>query len=128
MKSIALYIVVFLVLITASCGNDHGQQPAPFNIDPPARPTGLTVTPGPGEAMVEWGYAGGDLDLVSEFRIYYYFDVIGEAEFIAATTDTFFLDSQLVGNLEYCYTVSAVDTNGIEGWRASAECALIETN
>jgi hypothetical protein len=126
MKSIAICFLGSLILALSSCGNDHGTEPLPIDTVAPPRPTGLTVTPGPSEAMVQWSHA--DLDLVEEFRIYYYLEVYDQQQFIAATPDTFFLDSLLVGNLEYCYIVSAVDTNGIEGYRTSAECALVETN
>ena len=36
-------------------------------------------------------------------------------QLIGTTTDTVFVDSLLIGNLGYCYKVSAVDTVGFRG-------------
>ena len=32
-------------------------------------------------------------------------------------------DTGLVGHVQYCYVVSAVDTFGMEGYRSGVECA-----
>jgi len=125
MKRFAL--VVLLVAAACSCGKDHGTAPARFDVTALPAPVDLAVEPGPEQATLTWSYPLESRACVREFRLYYYFEVFDVIEPIASTEDTFFVDTRLVGNLQYCYVVSAVDTNGIEGWRTSAVCALIET-
>lgn len=124
MKRHALILLV-LALAAASCGDDHGAEPAPFDLAYPPTPVDLTVTAGAGQATIRWSYPAGSRDLIEEFRLYYYVEVYDVVELLATISDTVYVDSQLVGNLEYCYKVSAVDTNGIEGWRSDAACAVI---
>jgi hypothetical protein len=47
---------------------------------------------------------------------------------VGTTRDTAFVDSLLVGNLTYCYEVSAVDTTGFEGFRTSPQCVFVRTS
>jgi len=127
MKRHALMLLV-LAVAAASCGKDHGSQPAPFDFDYPPTPVDVTATAGVEQATISWSYPAGSRDLIEEFRLYYYVEVYDAVQLIATLTDTFYVDSRLVGNLEYCYKVSAVDTNGIEGWRSDPACALVDTH
>jgi len=118
-------IIAATALLAVSCGNDHGAEPEPFEFEDPPAPADLTVTPGPGSATIEWSYPAGDLGEVEEFRVYYWVEAFDAVELAGTTATTSYVDSRLVGNLEYCYMVSAVDTNGLEGYRTGPECAVI---
>lgn len=126
MKRHALMLLA-LALAAASCGNDHGAEPAPFDLAYPPAPIDVTVTAGAEQAIVRWSYPAGSRGLIEKFRLYYYVEVYDAVELIATIEDTVYVDSQLVGNLEYCYKVSAVDTSGIEGVRSDRACAVIGT-
>lgn len=122
---IALTVVAAAALV--SCSNNHGTEPAPFDVDAPPTPSDLTVTPGTEQATISWDYPPESMGALEEFRVYYYFAVFDAVELAGTTTDLTYVDTKLVGNVEYCYRVSAVDTFGMEGWRASEECAVINT-
>ena len=123
--TIALTVVAAVALV--SCSNDHGTEPAPFDMEAPPAPTGLSVTPGVEQATVAWDYPSESMSTLDEFRVYYYFPAFNEAELAGTTTDLEYVDTKLVGNVEYCYRVSAVDTLGMEGFRTGEECAVINT-
>ena len=120
-------LAVVLGAALASCSNNHGTEPEPFNVEAPPTPTDLTVTPGTEEATLEWDYPPGSMDSLEEFRVYYYFAAFDAVELVGTTTGLSYVDTKLVGNVEYCYRVSAVDTFGMEGWRTGEECAVIDT-
>ena len=120
-------MILLVLALAASCGKDHGAEPGPFDIAYPPTPTGLTVTAGVEQATIRWSYPAESRELVEEFKLYYYFEAFDAVELLSTVSDTVFVDSQLVGNLEYCYRVSAVDTNGIEGYRTAPACAVIGT-
>jgi hypothetical protein len=122
---IALSVVAGALLV--SCSKDHGTEPGPFDVSCPPTPTDVSVTAGVEQATVEWDYPAGRIGAVEEFRVYYYFEAFDEVELAGTTTGLSYVDTRLVGNLEYCYRVSAVDTSGIEGWRTEEVCALIQT-
>ncbi len=111
----------------ASCSNEHGTEPGPFEFDAPPMPTNLVVTPGVETATLSWEYPPGRMGELEEFRVYYYFPTFDAVELAGTTTDTVYVDEKLVGNVEYCYKVSAVDTVGMEGWRSGEECAVIDS-
>ena len=125
-----VFIICFLVaaagLLAVSCGKDHGTEPGPFEFDDPPVPVDLTVTSGPGSVTVEWSYPAGELGRVEEFRVYYWVEAFDAVELAGTTPTNSFVDSRLVGNLEYCYMVSAVDTSGMEGYRSGPECAVTD--
>lgn len=127
MKRHALILIAAL-LAAASCGDDHGSEPGPFDLSYPPTPVDLTVTPGTGQATIRWSYPPGDRDPIERFKLYYYIEVYDQVELIATISDTVYVDQQLVGNLEYCYRVSAVDTSGVEGYRSESACAVIGMN
>jgi len=116
-----------IAAVAVSCGKDHGSAPEPFDVVAPPAPFDLAVEPGREQATITWSYQPASRALVDRFRIYYFFEVYDILELIASTADTYYVDERLVGNLRYCYVVSAVDTNGVEGWRTPAVCAIIET-
>lgn len=123
-----LISAILLMVITAGCSKDHSDLPTGFIYDPPSVPTDLDVTGGAELASLSWDFPGEELDEISEFRIYYYYEYYGIQELIGTTTETSYVDSFLVGNLQYCYQVSAVDSTGLEGYRTEAECAFVGTS
>ncbi len=127
LNKITTALTVVAAVAFVSCSNNHGTEPAPFDVEAPAAPTDLSVTPGTEQATVAWDYPSENMATLEEFRIYYYFPAFDAIELAGTTTDLEYVDTKLVGNVEYCYKVSAVDTFGMEGWRTGEECALINT-
>lgn len=127
LKKIVIAFMVVAAAAFVSCTNDHGTEPAPFDVDAPPTPTGLSVTPETEQARLTWDYPPESLETLEVFRVYYYFAVFDAVEFIDTTSVQTYLDTRLIGNVEYCYKVSAVDTFGMEGWLTGEECAVINT-
>jgi hypothetical protein len=127
LKNIAMALMAVAAAALVSCSNDHGTEPAPFDVTAPAAPTDLSVTPGQESAVIAWEYPPQSMGSIEEFRVYYYFPAYGALELAGTTTSLTYTDTKLVGNVEYCYKVSAVDTFGWEGWRTEEECAVIDT-
>ena len=121
-------ILISLCIVWAACSNKHGEQPTAFQYVAPPTPTDFTVTPGPEEAHLSWNFPAEGYDNFKEFRVYLYVEVYDMAQLIGTTTDTDFVDGPLVGNLYYCYRVSAVDSTGFEGWLSEHQCAFIPSN
>ncbi len=127
LKNTIIALMVVAAAAFVSCSNDHGTEPAPFDLEAPPAPTDLSVTAGSEQATIAWDYESGNMGAIEEFRIYYYFAAYDVVELAGTTTSLTYIDDRLVGNVEYCYKVSAVDTFGIEGWRTDEECAVINT-
>jgi len=127
LKNITIALIAVAAGILVSCSNDHGTEPAPFDVAAPPAPTGLSVTPGQESAVISWEYPPESMGSIEEFRVYYYFPSYDALELAGTTTGLTYTDTRLVGNVEYCYKVSAVDTFGMEGWRTLEECAVIST-
>ena len=127
LKKMLLAFTVVAMAALISCSNDHGTEPAPFDAVAPPTPTGLSVTSGAEQATIAWDYPAEDMATLEEFRVYYYFPAYNVVELAGTTTDMTYVDTKLVGNFEYCYKVSAVDTFGMEGYRTEEECAVINT-
>jgi len=127
MRSLAWYLLGAIAALCISCGKDHRDLPTGFAYDPPATPTNLVVTGGEELSTLEWSYPAVALASIHEFRVYEYFEAYDMIELIGTTTDTVFVDSLLIGNLSYCYKVSAVDTSGFEGWRTGSVCAFVRS-
>lgn len=126
MKRIALIAAICSgIILLGACAKDHTDLPTGFTYDPPPTPTGLSVADGGESATVSWEYPSESMGALGEFRVYYYYELYEMMELIGTTTETSFIDSLLVGNLYYCYSVSAVDTAGLEGWRAESVCEFI---
>jgi hypothetical protein len=119
-------IAVIAVLLLSSCGKDLEGLPAGFGYTALPTPTDFEVTPGVYAAYLSWDYPGEDLAELREFRIYYYYSLYDMVDLIGTTTDLSYTDTLLIGNVEYCYRVSAVDTNGFEGWRTAARCVTVQ--
>lgn len=119
--------LIFIILVTGSCGREHHDLPVGFKYNPPETPTNLQVEPGMGKATLTWSYPEQLLEGV-EFKVYYYSEIYNMIELVATTADTIFVDSTLIGNMEYCYKVSAVDSTGLEGYRTDHVCEIINTN
>ena len=128
LKKIITVMAIVAAAALVSCSNDHGTEPGPMDIEYPPTPSDLTVTAGVEQATVAWDYPAEEMGSLEEFRVYYYFPSFNAVELVATTTDMSYVDDRLVGNIEYCYKVSAVDTFGMEGWRTTEECALIDSN
>ena len=127
MNRFMLLCLVSLFIMFGACSKDHQDLPTGFAYDPPPTPTSLTVVGGNESATLTWSYPASELGSLGEFRIYYYYAIYNLVDLIGTATDTTFIDSLLVGNLYYCYQVSAVDTTGFEGWRTAAECAFVRS-
>jgi hypothetical protein len=127
MKRLIAFSLVSAALLCSSCGTDHANLPTEFIYAAPPTPTNLAAAPAPERCALSWSYPAGSMSLVREFRVYQCYEAYGIVQLIGTTADTAFVDSLLVGNLYYCYTVSAVDTTGLEGWRADAVCAFVPT-
>ncbi len=122
---IALTVVAAAALV--SCSNNHGTEPESFDVAAPPTPADLTVIPGTEQAAISWAYPLESMGALKEFRVYYYFAAFDALELVDTTTSLTYIDTKLIGNVEYCYRVSAVDTFGMEGWRSGEECAVINT-
>ncbi len=127
LKKMIMALTVVVAAALVSCSNNHGTEPAPFDVDAMPIPADLTVTPGTEQATISWNYPMESMGALEEFRVYYYFAPFDAVELAGTTTDLTYVDTKLVGNVEYCYRVSAVDTFGMEGWRSGEECAVINT-
>ena len=127
MRSLALYLVMAAIALSASCSEDHQNLPTSFAYDPPPTPVDLIATGGEESSTIRWSYPAEARPSVLEFRVYQYIELYDMVQLVGTTADTVFIDSLLVGNLVYCYKVSAVDMTGFEGWRTASACALVRT-
>jgi len=125
MKYTLLVTMVSVALMAAGCGSEHGNLPTGFIYDPPSAPLDLQVTGGNQQAVLSWDYPSEEMGRIEEFRIYYYYEVYDLLEQVGTSSTTNFTDTQLVGNLSYCYKVSAIDTTGLEGYRTEGVCAFV---
>jgi hypothetical protein len=127
MRSFAWCVFGAIAALCISCGKDHRDLPTGFAYDPPATPTNLVVVGGEEMSTITWSYPASELAAISEFRVYEYIESYDIIQLIGTTTDTVFVDSLLIGNLGYCYEVSAVDASGFEGWRTGSVCAFVRS-
>ena len=127
MKRFIALVLVSLVVALSSCSEQHADLPTEFAFTPPPTPTNLSAVPGPERCTLSWSYPAEALPLISEFRVYEYYGDYDLLQLVGTTSETTFVDTLLIGNLYYCYKVSAVDANGIEGWRTEDECAFVTT-
>lgn len=99
-------------------GNGDGGSTPPGNADttPPAKPTGLTATPGNGSVRLSWT-ANVDSD-VAGYNIY----VNGSQTRVNATvvTDTYFTVGNLTNGTTYSFQVAAVDSSNNQSELSSA--------
>jgi len=127
MRSFVLFLLAAAVSLHCSCGKDHRDLPTGFAYDPPPTPTNLVATGGEEMSTIRWSYPAAARASIGEFRVYQYIEAYDMLQIIGTTADTVFVDSLLIGNITYCYKVSAVDTNGFEGWRTTSVCAFVKT-
>jgi hypothetical protein len=126
-----MWICCALAAFTAvaiSCGSEPQSLPTAFEFTPPPTPTNFVVIGGLEQSLLRWHYDADARGSIKEFRVYMYVQPYNTIELIGRTTDTVFVDSLLIGNLIYCYQVSAVDTSGFEGWRTDTACAFVGTD
>jgi len=128
MKCLLLVMVVSVAVLAVGCSKEHEGLPTSFIYDPPSVPLNFEVTGGNQQAVLDWDYPSEEMGEIEEFRVYYYFEGYDIVELVGTTNETNFTDIQLVGNLTYCYQVSAVDTSGLEGYRTEAVCAFVGTS
>ena len=128
MKGLLLVITASAVLMAFGCTKEHEDLPTSFIYDPPSVPLDFEVTGGNEQAFLDWDYPLEEMGSIEEFRIYYYYEAYDLLELVGTSNSTNFTDTQLVGNLTYCYQVSAVDTFGLEGNRTEAVCVFVSTN
>lgn len=128
MRSFAWCVLGVVAALYISCGKDHQDLPTGFAYDPPSTPTNLVVTGGAELSTIKWSFPAIARASIREFRVYEYYEAYDMIELIGTTTDTVFVDSLLIGNLAYCYKVSAVDTSGFEGWRTGSVCAFVRSS
>jgi len=127
MRSLVLFLLAAAVALHLSCSKDHQNLPTGFAYDPPPTPTNLVATGGEEVSTISWSYPAAARASIGEFRVYQYVEVYDMLQIIGTTSDTVFVDSLLIGNISYCYKVSAVDTTGFEGWRTASACAFVKT-
>jgi hypothetical protein len=127
MRSFAIYLLMAAVALSLSCGKDHMNLPTSFVYEAPPTPENVVVVGGQESSTISWSYPAAARALISEFRVYEYLETYDMIALVGTTVDTFFIDSLLVGNLYYCYRVSAVDTSGLEGWRTASTCAFVSS-
>jgi fibronectin type 3 domain-containing protein len=113
------------ILILGACSKDHTDLPTGFAYTPPETPTNFQVAAGAESATLTWDYPADALGAIQEFRIYYHIEAFDVLELIGTTDETTYTDDKLVGNLTYCYSISAVDTTGLEGWRLEPICVFV---
>lgn len=124
MKRVAILLSAIIMAVSMSCSSDHGESPAAFTFEAPQAPLNLVLTPGSNQMSLEWDYPPELLAEIREFRIYYY-KSYGVEEPVDTVTSTSCTDTRLIGNMVYCYKVSAVDLDGREGWRSETECEMV---
>jgi hypothetical protein len=127
MRWCALFLVLATVGLYLSCGTDHENLPTEFAYNPPPMPEDVVVVGGHESSTISWSYPAEARGGIKEFRVYQYIEAYDIVQLVGTTSDTAFTDSFLVGNLYYCYRVSAVDTTGFEGWRTPSVCAFVRT-
>jgi hypothetical protein len=127
MRKFAWCVCGAIAALTLSCGADHRDLPTGFAYVPPATPTNLVVVGGEETSTIRWSYPAAELASISEFKVYEYIESYDMLQLVGTTTDTVFVDSLLIGNLAYCYEVSAVDESGFEGWRTPPACAFVRS-
>ncbi|HSG29388.1 MAG TPA: fibronectin type III domain-containing protein [Candidatus Krumholzibacterium sp.] len=121
MKRIASIILSISVMVLLSCSDELGDSPAAFSFEAPEAPDGLEITPGPNQLVLEWTYPGDPAE-VSGYIVYYDYEAYGVQEVIDTVSTTTYTDDGLIGNMIYCYKVSALNLDRIEGRRSGTEC------
>jgi len=126
MKKAFLMVILITLAMIFACSKKHsdlptsfkcwGALPAPYNVE---------VEGGREVATVKWSFDRDKIGYVKEFRVYQYIATYDMLQLVGTTSDTSYVDSFLVGNLLYCYKVSAVDSSDFEGWRSEEECGFV---
>jgi hypothetical protein len=127
MRYFGLFLLAATVALCHSCSTDHRDLPTGFAYDPPPTPTDVVATGEEESSRISWSYPAAARASIGEFRVYQYLEAYDLLQIVGTTTDTVFVDSLLIGNVMYCYKVSAVDTAGFEGWRTASVCAFVKS-
>ncbi len=126
MFRISVFFALLIVLAGAGCSDEHGSSPTSFNYDPLSAPDSLEAAGGAESISLTWTHSGQYRDFI--VYILYYSGTEAVLQPVDTTSSTSSVIGDLVPNLEYCFVVSAVDSNGMEGWRSSAECAVANSD
>jgi hypothetical protein len=125
MNRVSVICSIFMLMSLAACSKNHENLPTGFAYTPPTTPTNLQVEGGAERATLTWSYPADEIETLEEFRVYYYVEAYDLLQLIGTTSDSTYVDSVLVGNLVYCYSISAVDSTGLEGWRTPTVCEFV---
>jgi hypothetical protein len=117
---------VLLIVLLAGCSDEHGSSPTAYDYDPLSAPDSLEAEPGVESISLSWSHPGGYREFIIYFVYYSGAEAIHQA--VDTTSVTTVTVDELVPNLEYCFSVSAVDSSGIEGWRSEEVCAMAGSN
>ncbi|MDZ7859986.1 MAG: hypothetical protein U5O15_04880 [Candidatus Krumholzibacteriota bacterium] len=128
--------ITFCVLITAlvisGCSEEHGTSPTSFDYEELPAPENFEITAGTYSLTLSWDYSPGNLALTEEFFVYlvnytqygemlYPIDTISVSDYLVSEEVTY---TELAANMEFCFRVSAADSNDMEGWRTGIECGI----
>jgi chitodextrinase len=105
--------------VTQACVDSTGElcpvgPPPPPDTDPPAAPTSLEATPGPGSISLDWPDNTDDPDWAS-FSVYRSEAAGGPYDLVAGgVTASQYTDTEVTPGTTYYYVVTAEDTSGNE--------------
>ena len=113
MKRTIWILVLTVAHLALACGSDNSKSSGePFDADVPGQPQNLTVDRiGDGEIWLSW-----DIVLSEDLAFYIVYRSVGDVEAVALDTTfaTDFKDRDLDYEVEYTYSVTAVDMAGNE--------------
>ena len=125
MKEVLIGLLILLLFLLPACSKEHTDLPTGFRYNPLPAPYDVTVEGRNEMAVISWRFSPEKINSVKEFRVYQYIEAYDMIQLIGVTADTVYTDSLLIGNLLYCYKVSAVDSSGFEGWRSAESCGFV---
>ncbi|MBD3178696.1 MAG: hypothetical protein GF417_03340 [Candidatus Latescibacteria bacterium] len=126
MFRISAFFVLVLILASFGCSDEHGESPVAYSYQALSTPEDLEAEPGSESISLTWNHSGE----YREFIVYilYYSGTEMVHQPVDTTASTSSIIGDLVPNLEYCFSVSAVDSSGMEGWRSDEVCAVAHSN
>jgi len=126
MKKVFIMVMLVAIAMVIACSKKHSDLPTSFKYkDALPAPYNVEVVGGREVATIKWSFDPDKIEYVKEFRVYQYIATYDMLQLVGTTSDTSYVDSFLVGNLLYCYKVSAVDSSDFEGWRSDEECGFV---
>jgi len=124
------FCILMTALVISGCSEEHGGSPTSFNYEELPAPENFEITAGTYCLTLSWDYSPENLALTEKFFVYfvnytqygevlYPIDTLSVSDYIDSEEVTY---TELAANMEFCFTVSAADSNDMEGWRAEIEC------